>query len=58
MPVYIMPGQPVPPAPQPAQVLRTGPSGDVTRSLAELKIIGAGPSREREQGRWLAGEGT
>ena len=44
-PAVAQPGQPVPPAPQPAQVLRTGPSGDVTRSLAELKIIGAGPSR-------------
>ena len=44
-PAVAQPGQPVPPAPQPTQVLRTGPSGDVTRSLAELKIVGAGPSR-------------
>ena len=38
-------GRPEPPAQQPARVRRTVPTGDVTRSLAELKIIGAGPSR-------------
>lgn len=43
-PAVPQPGQPDHP-PQHAPVLRTLPDGGVTRSLAELKIIGAGPSR-------------
>ena len=39
------PGQPDPPAAPPIPIPRIMPTGDVTRSLAELKVIGAGPSR-------------
>ena len=44
-PAVAQPGQPEPPAPPLAPVLQVLPNGGITRSLAELKVIGAGPSR-------------
>ena len=44
-PAAAQPGQPEPPPPPLAPVLRVLPAGGITRSLAELKVIGAGPSR-------------
>ena len=42
-PAVPQPGQPDPPPPLPMH--RALPTGGITRSLAELKIMGAGPSR-------------
>ena len=42
-PAVPQPGQPDPPPPPPMH--RALPTGGITRSLAELKIMGAGPSR-------------
>ena len=44
-PAVAQPGQPDPPVAPPIPIPRIIPTGDVTRSLAELKVIGAGPSR-------------
>ena len=44
-PAVAQPGQPDPPQQPPPQVRRPNPTGDISRSLAELKVISAGPSR-------------
>ena len=44
-PAVAQPGQPDPPQQPPPQVRRPNPTGDISKSLAELKVISAGPSR-------------